>query len=109
MAAEPRTPRWGGPRIGIASPLGIAEQSIVLSPEQAAFVRRLRVEEGKGDRVVASACYEAWKDMGDPELMAAWRTNPRDKAVAFLLYLAAAECLGERVEPYLVPPRGDAP
>lgn len=71
-------------------------QRLVLSREQAAFVRKLRVEEGHSYRGIARTCHEAWyKRTGKPA--PDWWLEPHNQYTGELLCLAAAAHFGEDI------------
>jgi hypothetical protein len=71
-------------------------QRLVVSPEQAAFVRKLRVEEGQSYRGIARTCYEAWY-METGKVAPEWWLEPHNQYTGELLCLAAAEHFGEDI------------
>lgn len=81
----------------------VPDSPLVLSVEQAALVRRLRVEQRTGLRALAETCFRAWSAAGegDPALMQRWGRRPRSLGMARLLCIAAAETNGEYPLAYL--------
>jgi hypothetical protein len=65
---------------------GQASAAAFLTPERAAFVRKLRVEEGYSWRSVAQACYDAWQGDWEP---------PSNQLVGMAICEAAAAHFGE--------------